>query len=304
MSQPNRIALTGEARAWTLLLALARRASEGQPVTGEVGLRVDERGALEEADGEDAWVVANPRAERGWCWPAAGDESPAVETMLDLYMPLCLGAGAAELVVGHLGQSLDGRIATESGDSQFITSDENLVHMHRLRALSDVVLVGSRTVREDDPQLTTRLVPGPSPVRAIVDPLRRLGAEYRVFSDGRAPTLLFCAAGAALETAQHGQAEVVATPGSESLLAVQAILTELKRRGLKRVFVEGGGVTVSRFLEARALSRLQIAVAPLVLGSGRPTLSLPAIADLSGALALECRHFAMGRDILFDCVLP
>ena len=291
-----------EASAWTLLLALARRASEGRPITGDVGLRLGESGRVEEG-GAHPWIVARPQTSRGWSWPNGGDSGPAeLELLFDLYMPLCVGAEAAQLAIAHLGQSLDGRIATVSGKSQFITGQENLIHAHRLRALCDAVLVGRRTVHEDDPQLTTRLCVGPSPVRVIVDPGRRLSTERRVFQNGPSATLLVCSATVASKGGtQHGRAEVVAIQPVEARLPVTAILGELRRRGLNRIFIEGGGVTVSRFVEARALTRLQVTVAPIVFGSGRPMLVLPEIDDLSQALAFECRRFEMGPDVLFDC---
>ena len=248
--------------------------------------------------------MARPSTPRGWSPPRAGDAYPAdVEQLLDLYMPLCVGAAARHLVLAHLGQSLDGRIATRSGASQFITGRENQTHAHRLRALCDVVMVGSRTVLADDPQLTTRLVAGPNPVRAVIDPRRRLGVEHRLFSDGAAPTLLLCARDGQPPPARHGGAEVVAVEAREGQLSVDALLAELRRRGLRRIFIEGGGVTISRFLQARALTRLHVAVAPLVLGSGRPSFALPIIETLAEATPLECRHFITGRDVLFDCVL-
>ena len=73
----------------------------------------------------------------------------------------CSGTAARPLTVGHLGQSLDGFIATRSGDSQTVTGDDNIVHLHRMRALSDAVVVGyPHSVAADDPQLTTRLCAG------------------------------------------------------------------------------------------------------------------------------------------------
>jgi diaminohydroxyphosphoribosylaminopyrimidine deaminase / 5-amino-6-(5-phosphoribosylamino)uracil reductase len=292
-----------ETRVWDLLLALARRARDKRPVVDEVGLRLNERGDLIERDGAEAWIVARPGTPSGWTWPRAGGlrADAAVEALLDLYMPLCVGERSRDLVLGHLAQSLDGRIATVSGASQFITGNENLIHAHRMRALCDVVLVGGRTVREDNPRLTTRLVPGTNPVRVVLDPHRRLGVEYSVFQDGAAPTLLFCTPEAARGAKRHGQAEIVTVEGHERQLPVELILADLRRRGLRRIFIEGGGVTISRFLQARALTRLQLAVAPLVFGSGRPSVSLPVIDDLSEAVAFEWRHFASGRDVLFDC---
>lgn len=288
-----------EVRAWALLLALARRTSRWHPMVDEVGVRLDDHGLLEEG-GPEPWIVARPGNPRGWA-PATLATDAQTEMLLDLHMPLCVGESSHRLVLGHLAQSLDGRIATVSGKSQFITCKENLIHAHRLRALSDVILVGSRTIAKDDPQLSTRLVPGPSPVRAVVDPGRRLGLEYRVFQDSAQPTLLFCRTDAAQDATHHGQAEVVPIEPEHGQLPVTAILAELRRRGLHRVYVEGGGVTISSFVEAGALTRLQVTVAPLMFGSGRAMLTLPEIDDLGQALLLDCRHFPMGRDMLFDC---
>ena len=81
------------------------------------------------------------------------------------------------LVVGQIGQSLDGRIATESGHSKYINGPAGLVHLHRLRALVDAVVVGVGTAIADDPQLTVRRVAGPQPARVVIDPKGRLRAR-------------------------------------------------------------------------------------------------------------------------------
>ena len=81
------------------------------------------------------------------------------------------------------------------------------------------------------------------------------------------------------------------------------MLAHLAERGLRRVFIEGGGVTVSRFLAAGTLHRLQITIAPLILGSGRPSISLPEIERLSAGLRPPVRRFDLGQDVLFECRL-
>ncbi len=95
-------------------------------------------------------------------------------------------------VLGRIAQSLDGYIATQGGESVWISGPDDLRHTHQLRALCDAVVVGAKTVRADNPRLTTRLIDGPSPVRVVLDPDRRLGSTYRVFHDGP-ETLLLCA---------------------------------------------------------------------------------------------------------------
>lgn len=313
--------------AWALLRRLADRAREGRPVgrAEPVGLalaKIAEGAADAELvetapDRSRSWVVVRPDAPRGWSWPepprgasagAAATSGGALAAdlgrLFDLYMPLCTGSGCARLVVGHLAESLDGRIATRSGQSQFISGPEDVDHAHRMRALFDAVVVGAHTVAQDDPLLTTRRVPGRHPTRVILDPARRLDPARAVFQDGSAPTLLVCGAerAGAGGASHHGRAEVLPVArGPGGLLPVPAVLAALRARGLGRVFVEGGGVTVSRFLAAGALDRLHIAVAPCILGSGRPAFSLPAIDQLSDAVALDCVHFDMGPDVLFDC---
>jgi len=165
----------------------------------------------------------------------------------------------------------------------------------------DAVVVGAGTIERDDPQLTVRRVEGRNPVRVILDPTRRLRAEHRVFA-GDAQTLLICGDDVAAARA-HGSAAVVALPCRGGRLDLAALLAALHARGLLAVFVEGGGATVSSFLEAGLLDRLQIAIAPLVTGSGRAGLTLAARDRIAECLRPAHRVFTMGGDVLFDCDL-
>src|SRR5580704_9269382 len=130
-------------------------------------------------------------------WRRLLRRSPADAGLSPLYGPLLTGTHpgdhpANRLALGRIAQSLDGRIATASGASRWISGPDDIAHTHRLRALFDAVVVGARTVRADDPRLTTRAVEGPSPVRVVIDPKRRLDARFQVFQDGP-ETLLLCA---------------------------------------------------------------------------------------------------------------
>ena len=120
-------------------------------------------------------------------WEASVPPTPDARDLFDLYLPLTRGP---DFVIGQLGQSLDGRIATVSGRSQYITGPEDIRRLHRLRALVDAVILGAGTVAQDDPRLTVREVEGENPVRVVLDPDGRLGEDRRVFSDRAARTLV------------------------------------------------------------------------------------------------------------------
>ena len=289
--------------AWNLVRSAADMAGDLDRERVDRVFAEDAAVGLIAAAPEDPRAVLAWRPEAGWrSLLAPGDPR---HSLLDLYLPICSATLSRPITVGHLGQSLDGFIATHSGDSQFVTGDDNMVHMHRLRALCDAIVVGAGTVAADDPQLTTRRVEGTSPTRAIVDPQRRLTPSARVFVDEAAPTLYFCGRARIPAGETHvGAATVIGIDEtSEGVANVAQVLAHLRERGCARVFVEGGGVTVSAFLEARLLDRLQITVAPVFIGDGRPAIRLSPPNRLRDCLRPPCRVFRMGADVLFDCDL-
>jgi len=288
--------------AWSILRA-ASALAEG--LEREGGLRVfgqDEQQGLRllPVDDPDALLAWTPGT--GWASRLSPDDERS--ELLNLYLPICGATSARPMTVGHLGQSLDGFIATPSGDSQFVTGNDNIVHVHRMRALCDAVVVGAGTVAADDPQLTTRHVPGPNPLRVVFDPGRRLSPTFRVFTDRVVETLYICARSLVAPGESHMGNSVIAgidhdRPGD----AAAQMLELLRARGCARVFVEGGGVTVSAFLEANLLDRLQIAIAPVLIGEGRPAIRLAPQARLRDCRRPSYRVFRMGGDVLFDCEL-
>jgi riboflavin-specific deaminase-like protein len=243
-----------------------------------------------------------------WCasggWKSNLPQGDARRTLLDLYLPITGARPDQAITIGHLGQSLDGFIATASGDSACVTGSENILHLHRLRALCDAVVVGSLTVEADNPRLTTRLVQGRNPLRVVIDPHCRLPPSLRVFSDGEAPTLRVCARGEAGARQARDRGEDVLEVGvARGRLDLKELLTQLHARRCWRIFVEGGGVTVSSFLEDGLLDRLHVAVAPLLIGNGRPAIRLAARQRLKDCMAVQPRIYRTGRDILYDCDL-
>jgi len=272
-------------RAWPVLLEAARHA----------------RGALAREPRrlyvEGAALDWHPQG--GWTVSGGADE--AMHAFIALYLPQCVPRARRVFVVAQLGQSLDGCIATASGESCYVTGEPGIDHLHRLRALADAVIVGAGTVAADDPRLTTRRVPGANPLRVVIDPRRRLPAHHGVFSDGAAPTLVACAEDAAGVPA--GRAEVLGLPSRGGTLDRAALLEALHARGCAVVLVEGGGVTVSGFLEAGLLDRLHLAIAPLIIGDGRRGLSAPAGLPLARCPRPRHALYRMGGDLLYDCEL-
>ncbi len=235
-------------------------------------------------------------------WNAWLPVSPAAAQILDIYLPYVAGGGSCT-VLAQIGQSLDGHIATRAGQSRYVTGQAGLLHLHRLRALSDVVIVGAGTVIADNPRLTVRKVDGSNPARAVVDPNGRVPHDRRLYNDGVAPTLVLTTKTSAdVAKWPHGT-PVIALPDSDGTLSPDTIVGALSSRGLRNILVEGGGITVSRFLQAGALDRLHVCVAPLIIGSGFPGLSLPPITELSDALRFPCRHHSLGDDVLFDLTM-
>ena len=215
----------------------------------------------------------------------------------EIFGPLRSVASGGTVAVGQIGQSLDGRIATESGHSHYINGPAGLAHLHRLRALVDAVVVGVGTAAADDPQLTVRHVAGPNPARVVIDPSGRLSAKARLFAPDGARRLIVTAGATAVMPAG---VEVITLPKAGGGIEPAAILAALAERGFRRALIEGGADTVSRFLAAGCLDRLHVVVAPIILGSGRAGLTLPPIERVDQALRAPVRTHRLDDEVLFD----
>ncbi len=218
-----------------------------------------------------------------------------------IFGPLRRGQIDDLVVVGQCGQSIDARIATASGHSHYINGETGLIHLHRLRALVDAVVIGVGTAIADDPQLTVRRVEGPNPARVVIDPSGRLPSTARLLTADGTRRLIISAveAPAALPTG----VEVVRLPVRDGQVGPAAIIAALAARGFCRILIEGGADTVSRFLAAGCLDRLHVLVAPIILGAGRSSLTLPPIERLDEAMRAPMRAHSLGGDVLLDCDL-
>ena len=205
------------------------------------------------------------------------------------------------MVVAQCGQSIDARIATATGHSHYINGPEGLAHLHRLRALVDAVVVGVGTVLADDPQLTVRHVAGPNPARVVIDPNGRLTRTARLLADDGVRRLVITRSDTTLDLAAG--IEVVKVAATAGQLAPADVLAILAERGFRRILVEGGSNTVSRFLAAGCLDRLHVMIAPMIIGAGPSSVSLAPIDRVDEAIRAPMRAHILGDEVLLDCDL-
>ena len=228
-------------------------------------------------------------------------QQPLPQVWADLFGPLRSGTVDDLVIVGQVGQSLDGRVATATGHSKYINCPAGIEHLHRLRALVDIVVVGVGTALADNPQLTVRRVAGPQPARAVIDPRGRLGANAKLFAEDGVRRLLITAEGSRV-TPPPG-VEIIALPAKDGNIPPSAIVASLTRAGMRRMLIEGGADTVSRFIAARCLDRLHVTVAPVMLGAGGPGIELPPLERADQAHRMPVRVHMIEDDVLFDCDL-
>ena len=218
----------------------------------------------------------------------------------DPLAPLIDAPADRPYVIAQLGQSLDGRIATPTGASRWINRDCALDHVHRLRANVDAVIVGVGTVVADDPWLTVRRVPGRQPARVVIDPNGRMCASAKILTLDGIRRFVVCDDG---DTCR-ADAEPLAVGRDGALLSPHQIIAALFQKGFKKILVEGGATTVSAFMDADAVDRLHVLVAPVILGSGTAGLSLKPIRGLEEARRPRTTvHVLDDGDVLFDCDL-
>ncbi|HSO75943.1 MAG TPA: bifunctional diaminohydroxyphosphoribosylaminopyrimidine deaminase/5-amino-6-(5-phosphoribosylamino)uracil reductase RibD [Blastocatellia bacterium] len=213
-------------------------------------------------------------------------------------------------VTVKFAQSLDGRIATATGDSQWISGSSSLKLAHKLRREHHAILVGIGTVLRDDPRLTVRLVNGRDPLRVILDSNLRLPAGARVLAGGAAlNTLIITTAAADLDRAAEIEslgAEILkleSTAGRTGV-DVRKALENLGGRGIPSVLVEGGAATVTSLLAARLVDRLVVAIAPKIIGRGTDAIGELGIENLNDALTFSSfKTRRLGPDIIVDARL-
>jgi riboflavin-specific deaminase-like protein len=205
-------------------------------------------------------------------------------------------------VVLKYAQTLDGRIATRTGDSKWISGEAERQTSHALRAACDAVLVGIRTVLADDPLLTVRLVPGVSPLRVVLDSTLRIPSEAQILNDAAATLVVTTQRSSAQrrrELRARGVGVHVVERDPVCGVDLAGTLALLRDRGVRSLLVEGGGAVITSFLRARLADRVIVGIAPRILGAGTEAVGDLSVARVSEGLRLSGRSVhALGEDVL------
>ena len=206
------------------------------------------------------------------------------------------------LVIAKCGMSLDGKIATRSGDSRWVTGEESRYRVHQIRDQVDAILVGSRTIMLDDPSLTTRLPQreNRNPVRVLLDAGERLDTDRIVFrTPADAPTWV-----AVTEEHDYPQAdEVLKLPSGPGGVDMLCLMQELGRREITSVLIEGGGTTLASAFEAGIVDKVMFFIAPKIIGGRRAVSAVEGVGAERMKDVLTLRDMTatpVGRDILIE----
>ena len=194
-------------------------------------------------------------------------------------------------LIGQIGQSLDGKIALNNGNSHYINEKESILYLHCLRAVCDGVLVGVNTVIKDNPLLTTRKIKGSSPVRLIIDPSLKLSNRYKIFKDDN-QNIIFTNSN---KQKKINNTLIVKFPKKNF---TNNIFKYLKKTSFKNILVEGGPTTLSNFIEMKLLNYMQFIISPTLIGSGIDSLKLKPITNLKNAIRVENTISKLGKEIV------
>lgn len=208
---------------------------------------------------------------------------------------------ARPYVVVKYAQTLDGRIATSTGDARWISGEQERRTSHALRASCDAVLVGVGTALLDDPQLTVRMVPGASPIRVVLDSHLTIGDEARVLADDAATIVVTTSQSSRerrVDLRRRGVSVTVVRAGPHGV-DLEAAMKALFRDGIRSVLVEGGARVITSFLSSGLADRLVVGISPRVLGTGTEAVRDLGITEVAGSIRLEHRAVhAVGEDVL------
>jgi diaminohydroxyphosphoribosylaminopyrimidine deaminase/5-amino-6-(5-phosphoribosylamino)uracil reductase len=215
------------------------------------------------------------------------------------------------MVTLKLAASFDGRIATVSGDSHWISGPVSRSWVHELRNQVDAILVGSGTVGSDDPQLTCRMRGGRDPLRVILDSRLSTNPQARTYTQKSTASTLIATtqAGAKrrhlFEQFDLTQVEIVTFPAQNGRVPIQLVLAELGKRGIKHVLIEGGGQVAAAALGEDVVDKVLFFYAPILLGGdGRAMIGTLGISQVAAGKKLHTVQVTQrGEDVVVSAYL-
>jgi diaminohydroxyphosphoribosylaminopyrimidine deaminase / 5-amino-6-(5-phosphoribosylamino)uracil reductase len=200
-------------------------------------------------------------------------------------------------VTAKFAISLDGKIATRTGDSHYISGGESQKCVHNLRYISDAIMCGINTVLHDDPQLTARCCGGRGgtakrqPLRVITDSAGRTPLGARLFREPGSTLLAFGRKAPAKEKAAFKQAgaEIVELPSSGGMVDLKSLLKTLGEREITSVLVEGGGILLGSFFDQGLVEKVIVFIAPIIIGGTEARMAVAGhgVDRLSDSIRLE-----------------
>ena len=182
-----------------------------------------------------------------------------------------------KLVIAQIGQSIDGRIALNNGNSHYINNPKSIIYLHCLRSISDAIIVGSNTIKKDDPLLTTRKIKGTNPKRIIIDGSLSLNNKYKIFNDGN-ENIIFTKSN---KNIRLNNSTIIRLKEKNF---TKNLITQIKKLKYKNILVEGGSKTISELINNKYIDILQFMIAPILIGSGINSLNLKEISNLNKAI--------------------
>ena len=216
------------------------------------------------------------------------------QSILNILLPIL--RKNKKLVIAQIGQSIDGRIALNNGNSHYINNPKSIIYLHCLRSISDAIIVGSNTIKKDDPLLTTRKIKGSNPKRIIIDGSLSLNNKYKIFNDGN-ENIIFTKSN---KNIRLNNSKIIRLKEKNF---TKNLITQIKKLKYKNILVEGGSKTISELINNKYIDILQFMIAPILIGSGVNSLNLKEISNLNKAIRPKHNFNELENEIIVNLFL-
>ena len=216
------------------------------------------------------------------------------QSILNILLPIL--RKNKKLVIAQIGQSIDGRIALNNGNSHYINNPKSIIYLHCLRSISDAIIVGSNTIKKDDPLLTTRRIKGTNPKRIIIDGSLSLNNKYKIFNDGN-ENIIFTKSN---KNIRLNNSTIIRLKEKNF---TKKLIRQIKKLKYKNILVEGGSKTISELINNKYIDILQFMIAPILIGSGINSLNLKEISNLNKAIRPKHNFNELENEIIVNLFL-